>query len=118
MKTKTTLKLDFLSNEVAEFAWYMKQLNMPFAYYTVDSVASAIRRNIKPLAYALSNYPPETKKTFSIDSHTIRNICKTPRQLNYLANEALYKMKKRDRADMKAAAVKSVPVQMEFDFNA
>lgn len=116
MKAKTTLKLDFLSNEVATFAWYMKQLDMKFADYTVDSVASAIRRNIKPLAYALSNYSQQTKTTFSIGSQTLRNICKTPRQLNYLANEALHKMKAKDLADKKAA-VKSVPVQMEFNFN-
>lgn len=117
MKIKTTLKLDFLANEVATFAWYMKQLDMPFVVHRdVDSIASAIRRNVKPLAYAVSNYTSQTKQAFGITSHTLRNICKTPRQLNYLANETLHKMKLRDLADKKAAA-KGVPVQMEFNFN-
>lgn len=117
MKTKTTLRLDFLSHEVAEFAWCMKKLSMQFASSNdIGCIASAIRKNVKSLSCVMSNYSGQTKKVFALTPKTLHSICKTPQQLNYLANEALHKMKLRDRAEKRAAIVRSVPVQMEFDF--
>lgn len=124
MKLKTTLKLSFLAHEIAIYAHCMKDVGMTFVKKrNIITVAKAIRKNAKDFTRILSTEcTAQTKKTFGITSKTLMNICKTPQQLNFIANETLHWMKRYDRAiaiasKKRDALKKGVPVQMEFNFN-